>query len=326
MKFGIFSFWENYGDNDRQAYDRQLHLVSDAEELGFDEVWLAEHHFGRFSPCPSILLLAGHLAALTTRMRIGTAAVLLPYQDPIRTAEDVATVDLLSGGRFNFGVARGGPIPLQEQHFQVVRAESRAITIERLDAIRRLLHEDRVSVTGRSMRFSDVTIYPKPVQREIPIFIASSDRDFVAHAAKQGYGFLGAQAWPVSRLQDIVAIAREANPAGPCGLTVLRPLVVAKSSSHAHRLADEGLGAFSAKMQGYVQPPVEPGQERTGPDPQQLKANAIVGDPLEVREAIRNLSAQVPLTSLVFRPAALDEAVNRMSLRLFAEQVWPFLE
>lgn len=325
MKFGLFAFWENYGDNDWQAYDRQLHLVSDAEELGFDEVWLAEHHFGAFSPCPSTLLLAGYLAGRTTRIRIGTAAVLLPYQDPIRVAEDVATVDLLSEGRFNFGVARGGPIPQQETHFRVEAAESRRMTIERLDAIHRLLHEDHVSVSAPSVCFSDVTIHPKPRQRPVPTFVATSDRDFVSYAAKQGYGFLGAQAWPVSRLQEIVAIAREANPEGSCSLTVLRPLVVAKSAAQAHHLADEGLGAFSAKMQGYVQPRAESGQERAGPDPQQLKANAIVGDPLEVREAIRTLSAQVPLSSLVFRPAAIDPTVNQMSLRLFAEEVWPFL-
>ncbi len=325
MNYGIFGFWENYEGDDRSAYERQISLVRHAENLGFDEVWLAEHHFGPFSPCPSILVLAGHLAALTTRIRIGTAAVLLPYQDPVRVAEDVATVDLLSGGRFNFGVARGGPIPLQEQHFRVAAEESRGITIERLEAIRRLLHEEHVSVQGKSVTLSDVTIRPKPRQAKVPIFIASSDRDFVSHAAQEGYGLLGAQAWPRERLTQLVATAREANPHGRCALTVLRPFFVSRSSKHAHLVADEGIETFSARMKGYVQPPAEPGRPEFHTALSQLRANAIVGDPIEVREAIQALAAEVPLTSLAFRPAAIDGAENHKSLRLFAEQVRPFL-
>lgn len=325
MRFGIFGFWENYDGNDRRAYERQISLLCHAEALDFDELWLAEHHFGPFSPCPSILVLAGHLAALTTRIRIGTAAVLLPYQDPIRIAEDAATVDLLSGGRFNFGVARGGPIPLQEKHFHVAPEDSRRMTIERLDAINRLLHEDRVSVSEQYVHFREVTIQPKPVQAKVPIFVATSDREFVLYAARQGYGLLGAQAWPVDLLKQLVALAQAGNPIGRCPLAVMRPFLVAKSSKQAHQLADAGIEAFAARMKGYAQPPAEPGRPESGAAFEHLKANAIVGDPIEVLERIQSLMADLPMTSLVFRPAAIDGVENRTSLSLFAEQVRPFL-
>jgi len=325
MKFGIFSFWENYADDDRRAFADQLAMVRLADRLEFDEVWLAEHHFNPFSLCPSIFMLASHVAAVTNQIRIGTAAVLLPFQDPIRTAEDVATIDLLSGGRFNLGVARGAPVPVQEKHFRVPAHVSRPMTVERLDAISRLLAEDHVSIDGTSVLFSDVTIHPKPVQRPVPIFVATNDKDFVTHAAKRGYGLLGAQGWAVDRLKQTMACYQAADPISPCRLTVLRPFFVATSSKRAHQLADEGIEAFAARMKGYVQPPPEPGQPESGATLNQLRANAIVGDPIEVLEGIQALMAEVPMASLIFRPAAIDGAENQRSVKLFAEQVRPFL-
>lgn len=81
--------------------------VQHAERLGFDEAWVTEHHFNRFSVSASISPLLAHLAGVTSTIRLGSAAVLLPMHDIRRVAEDAATVDALSDGRLMLGVARG---------------------------------------------------------------------------------------------------------------------------------------------------------------------------------------------------------------------------
>jgi len=109
MRTGLFCTYENPHHDYRSAYAEQTKLVQLVETLGFDEAWVAEHHFNPNASSPSCLAVLAFLAAKTTRLRLGSAAVLLPFRNPIQVAEDVATVDILSEGRFDFGIAKGGP-------------------------------------------------------------------------------------------------------------------------------------------------------------------------------------------------------------------------
>src|SRR5438309_12056153 len=89
-------------------YEKWIEQVTLAEELGFDGAWFTEHHFGRFGgmlPSPQMLMAA--LAQRTSRIRLGTAVVLLPMHHPLRIAEEMAMLDILSNGRLNVGVGRG---------------------------------------------------------------------------------------------------------------------------------------------------------------------------------------------------------------------------
>jgi hypothetical protein len=90
-----------------RLYQECLELVDAAEALGFDEVWLSEHHFVDDGYCPSLLPVAAAIAARTKRVRIGTKVMLLPFHDPVRLAEDAAVVDVLSNGRLDLGLAAG---------------------------------------------------------------------------------------------------------------------------------------------------------------------------------------------------------------------------
>ena len=90
-----------------QLYRTHLDLIADSEAMGFDDAWLTEHHFVDDGYSPSLLPIAGAVAARTTRIRIGTFLVLLPLHNPVRLAEDTATVDLISNGRFELGVGLG---------------------------------------------------------------------------------------------------------------------------------------------------------------------------------------------------------------------------
>src|SRR5229473_3203680 len=90
-----------------QFYAEQLRQVRLAEELGYDTIWLTEHHFAEDGYSPSLLPIAGAIAGMTSRVRIGTFLLLLPLHNAVRVAEDAATVDVISRGRFDLGIGKG---------------------------------------------------------------------------------------------------------------------------------------------------------------------------------------------------------------------------
>jgi alkanesulfonate monooxygenase SsuD/methylene tetrahydromethanopterin reductase-like flavin-dependent oxidoreductase (luciferase family) len=139
MKTGLFCNYENHHLDARRTIFEQVLLVKEAETLGFEEAWVTEHHFNEFNLSSSILLLLAHLAGVTSQIRLGTAAVLLPFHQPIRVAEDIATLDNLCSGRLAFGVAKGGPFPQQNKHFGVTTQESRTRMLESVALIQKLL-------------------------------------------------------------------------------------------------------------------------------------------------------------------------------------------
>ena len=90
-----------------ELYRSHLELITDSEQMGFDDAWLTEHHFIDDGYSPSLLPIGAAIAARTRRLRIGTFLLLLPLHNPVRIAEDTATLDLISGGRFDLGVGLG---------------------------------------------------------------------------------------------------------------------------------------------------------------------------------------------------------------------------
>src|SRR5437879_7461974 len=109
MKTGVLQFfsWPERRTELAQVYDRALQRIEIMDKSGYDAVWLAEHHFSSFSVCPSVHMMATMAAARTTRLRIGTAVSLAPFYHPLRLAEEVALLDVLSCGRVNWGAGRG---------------------------------------------------------------------------------------------------------------------------------------------------------------------------------------------------------------------------
>ena len=110
MDVGVLQVFASYGWSgiaDSQAYDEEIRLALLAEELGFDVVWVVEHHFFDYAFCPDNTQLLSYLAAKTERIHLGTAAVILPWNDPLRVAEKISLLDQLSGGRVRFGMGRG---------------------------------------------------------------------------------------------------------------------------------------------------------------------------------------------------------------------------
>src|SRR6185436_12995598 len=110
---------------------RLTQFTQDSEELGYDSVWLAEHHFSNYGYIPNPLMMATHLAGETSKIRLGTAVLVLPFWNPLRVAEDIALTDQLTGGRLEVGVARGYQ-PFEYRRFGLSADDARERTDETL--------------------------------------------------------------------------------------------------------------------------------------------------------------------------------------------------
>jgi alkanesulfonate monooxygenase SsuD/methylene tetrahydromethanopterin reductase-like flavin-dependent oxidoreductase (luciferase family) len=111
MQIGVQQVFQSFGYDppisDAQVFDEELHLALLAEELGFDSLWPVEHHFTDYAFCPDNVVYLAHVAARTRRIKLGTGAVILPWNTPVRVAEKISMLDHLAGGRVLLGMGRG---------------------------------------------------------------------------------------------------------------------------------------------------------------------------------------------------------------------------
>ena len=198
MKFGAFNLLQHPEAAQRpEAYrdelEHQLEQMEYAEELGFDSVWLAEHHFSEYGMMSDALLLAAHVAARTRRVRIGIAVSVLPFHNPIRLAEQIAAVDHLSNGRLDQGVGRGYQ-PYEFQGFGIDMDESRGRFDECLEIMLKAWTQDSFSHEGRFFNIPEVSLYPKPLQKpHPPLFVAAVSDETVIATARRGLPILSGQ-------------------------------------------------------------------------------------------------------------------------------------
>src|SRR5712692_742201 len=178
------------GQSHAQVYANTLDECKLAEELGFHTVWLAEHHFSVYGIAPSLPVLAAAIARETRRVRIGTAVVVAPFAHPVRIAEEFAMVDILSGGRLDFGIGRGYQ-PKEFRGLGISMEGTRERFDEALEIIRRAWTGDRVTFEGRFYQVRDLRILPRPVQKPHPPFwTAAVSPDTYTLAARKGFKIL----------------------------------------------------------------------------------------------------------------------------------------
>ncbi|MBM3489525.1 MAG: LLM class flavin-dependent oxidoreductase [Alphaproteobacteria bacterium] len=193
MRFGLMYLFSEFGSTSQaQAFKDFLAEVELAEELGFDAVWLPEHHFSVYGMLGDTLTLAAAVAQRTKRIRIGTAVVLLPLQHPVRVAEQAALVDVLSEGRLLLGLGRAYQ-PLEFVGFGMDPAESRDRFDEALTMLLGCFTQERYTHKGRFWSCENVTLYPKPVQRPYPqLYLAAVSPPTIEVAARYGLPILRA--------------------------------------------------------------------------------------------------------------------------------------
>lgn len=147
--------------SDLEVYDNEIRLGLLADELGFHSVWGVEHHFTDYTMCPDVLQLLSYLAGRTTRMKVGSMVVVLPWHDPLRVAEQVAMLDNLSGGRLILGLGRGlGRVEFEG--FGVDMNTSRARFVEYAEMLLRGLETGFVEYDGEYLKQVRREIRPRP--------------------------------------------------------------------------------------------------------------------------------------------------------------------
>src|SRR2546428_4489001 len=189
MKVGVLQFfsWPERRVAIETVYDRALERIEIMDRTGYDAVWLAEHHFHSFSVCPSVHMMGVHVAARTRRMRIGTAVSLAAFYNPLRLAEEVALVDVLSGGRVNWGAGRGFD-RAEFQAFGVPVEESSDRFRECVEIVLAAWRQERVSYHGRFWQYDDIEVLPKPLQApHPPVWLAPTSPDPIRPAGRKGY-------------------------------------------------------------------------------------------------------------------------------------------
>ena len=303
------------------VYARAMERVAIMEDTGYDAVWIAEHHFNTYSVCPSPTLMATHIAARTKRMRIGTAVTLAAFYQPLRLAEELAMLDMLSGGRLNWGAGRGFD-QKEFRAFDVPVGESADRYREAVDIVLKSWTNDKLNHEGKYWSFDDVEVLPKPLQQPTPPFwMASTSPDAIARSAEAGQNILmdpHAAHSEIAGKQQLYRklLAENGHVATGREIPVARLLAVAETDEAAEEVARAGaqwtVGSY-AKGGTTGAPQVD--------DPVARYVNDVVihGSPAKVADQIANLRGSMDLEYLMCAP------LSHESFMLFTEQVLPKL-
>ena len=239
MNFGVFiEFHVRDGATQAQAFEDSFNTIDAAESFGVDSVWLAEYHFQpERSVLASPLVIASAIAARTSRVRIGLGVQVLPLTNPLRTAEEAATVDHISKGRLDFGAGRSG-LTKYYQGYNIPYSESRGRFSEALEVIMKAWTEEQFSYDGEYFSYHDVTLVPKPYQKpHPPTRIAVSSVDTFTTVGALGFPIFIFNNVPVPQMQERLGLYRqarkEAGHAEPADIVMRIPTYVAKTAEKA---------------------------------------------------------------------------------------------
>ena len=221
MDFGIFMEFEiRRGGDQATAFREGFDVVDAAEAWGLDGVWLGEMHF---TPARSVLsapiVIASSIATRTKRLRVGMAVQVLPLNNPLRIAEEAATVDHISAGRFDFGIGRSG-FPRVYDLYGIPYAESQERFREALEIILEAWKGEPFSYKGQYWSFENATVAPRPYQRpHPPIRMAATTEETFPRVGEMGLPiFVGLRGMDISTLRHHVAAYRRAwRDAGHAG-------------------------------------------------------------------------------------------------------------
>jgi alkanesulfonate monooxygenase SsuD/methylene tetrahydromethanopterin reductase-like flavin-dependent oxidoreductase (luciferase family) len=350
MRFGTFFFlqappWLGHPD----VVHREIEQMAWTEELGFDRIWLTEHHFIDYGLSVSPAVLAAAAAMRTQRVRIGLAAAILPFHDPLRLAEELAMVDILSGGRLDVGVGRGNR-PVEFAGYRVPQIESRERFEEALTILVRAWTQERVSYDGRYFVIPEVRVIPKPVQQpHPPLYVVCVSPDTIEATALRGLPMLNS--WlrgpidPLVKQRDTYVRALEKAGRSEAEIArllscwgVSRHIYVAPTDAEALEEAREAELWYQEALRRFLiperiddlHPLLQPGframEERLAKITwEQLVAETVAfGSPDTVADRIdqlRRLGVGEVLCWMNF--GGLPQARVRRSMELFAREVMP---
>jgi alkanesulfonate monooxygenase SsuD/methylene tetrahydromethanopterin reductase-like flavin-dependent oxidoreductase (luciferase family) len=339
MDFGMFTdFHIRPGGSQAEAFEESFNQVEAAEQSGMDSVWLAEHHFSpERSVLASPLVIASAIAARTRRMRIGLAVQVLPLSNPLRLAEEAATVDHISRGRFDFGVGRSG-LTRYYQGYSVPYAESRSRFLEALEIITKAWRQEQFSHSGQFFSFQNVTVVPKPYQQpHPPIRVALASAETFTLIGRLGHPIFISANTPIPQMQERLALYRqarlEAGYTGQADIALRIPAYVAEtaeraraepeaSTMHAIQYAAQELSNTAAS------PEIAERLRRTASTPYDdiLKQRLLYGTPEAIVHRLQEYQETLGITGVVLEMnyggrLPYERVIN--SIRLLTARVLP---
>src|SRR5829696_5579884 len=329
VKVGVLQFfsWPERRVDLATVFARALQRIEIMDRTGYDAVWLAEHHFSDFSVCPSIHMVGTMVAARTTRLRIGTGVSLAPFYHPLRLAEEVALLDLLSGGRVNWGAGRGFA-RVDVDNCSVPAEESTARFRETVEIVLRAWTEERLVFAGEHYRFNGVEVLPKPMQHpHPPVWMAATSESSINWAAGRGFSILmdpHAVHRDIGHKREYYAakLAEAGFSIEGRDLPIARLLALGDSAAEAEEVARRGAqwmvsSYFGARHRPVgVNDPAAPGE-----DPVQRYLDGVIlhGTPEAVLDRILLLREEIGLDYLLAAP------LSHKTFTLLTEQILPRL-
>ena len=219
MQFGIFgsaqASTQDLGPETGQGFRDYLDYAVEAEALGYRSSFLVEHHFTGWNQVSATLMLQTALAMRTTALRLGTAVIVLPWHNPVLLAEQAATLDLISGGRLDFGIGKG------YRHnefagFRIPLEEAEPRFEESVEVMTKaFVSRERFSHRGKFWQFDDIVVEPPPAQQPHPPFwVAAGSEASIRRAAKRGFNLILDQYASPEQLGQRIALYRAEREAG----------------------------------------------------------------------------------------------------------------
>jgi alkanesulfonate monooxygenase SsuD/methylene tetrahydromethanopterin reductase-like flavin-dependent oxidoreductase (luciferase family) len=348
FEFGIFhEFPRHAGQADAEAFAQGLAQVDAAERWGLDVVWLAELHFvPERSVASAPLILATAIAARTRRLKVGIAVQVLPLCHPLRLAEEVATLDHVSGGRLIFGVGRSG-FPRTYEAYGIPYGESRERFAEVLEVLRRAWRQERFSFEGEYYRFRNVTLVPRPLQRpHPPLRIAATSADTYPAIGAMGLPiFVAVRLGTIEELGPNIsayrAAYRAAGHAGDGEVYLRVPIYVGETEAGARAEPEASIMQFYRTLGAQVEATASQAGVRASEQRAErgqalqtisyedaLAGKVIVGTPQSVAARLEDLVGKLGLNGVLAElncGGLIPEDKVMRSLQLMCQEVAPRL-
>jgi alkanesulfonate monooxygenase SsuD/methylene tetrahydromethanopterin reductase-like flavin-dependent oxidoreductase (luciferase family) len=323
MQFGLFGSAEAGGDRG-QGFHNYIDYNIEAEALGYHSSFLVEHHFSGWSQVSATLQLLNWVAARTTKLRVGSAVMVLPWHNPVLLAEQTATLDVLSGGRLDLGVGKG---------YRYTEFKGFGIPIEEADArfeealtilVKSWSTADRFSYHGRFWSYDDIIVEPAPLQKpHPPLWMGAASESSIQRVAERSgnllldqYSSAGEHAARIALFR--AEVERRGRLFDPMTVAVARDLYVAMNAVEK----EEALGRYRAGQQRTLAVSRDPnrvgGSHILRYDGSDTEESMLYGTPDQVAgklDMLRRAGIRYVLLNI--------GGSSRDSLRAFAREIMP---
>ena len=349
MQVGIL--FTSHPDPKSEPYPHQaIHArvtreILEAEALGFDSVWIAEHHFSNtYGVLPDPFTYLAYIAAKTTRIKLGAAVMVVPLHHPMRIVENAAFIDILSNGRFQLGLGSGYR-PYEFEGLGIDFETRREIQQEAIPLILKGFHEKRVNAAGKHFTFKmDETreIFPQPIQKpHPPFFMGAGTSGSMQFAAEHGFGLMQSSLPSVEVIGEHVEHYRKHMKSAPDPLNknpafgrvdVVRMVYVAPTDARAREESEAGITSHMKSFLsginagGYLGDVTEKKDESQFSYDRLAETTILHGSPDTV---IRRIEAfrKIGATSIMIHyPPYYGVEQTLDMLRLFAKEVLPHIQ